>query len=124
MTNHNNRPSVCVSIAALDASVVLPLLLADKKLKVLSAKYVQEDAISADGSNYLAMQLKVDNVAVGSAVDTQAGVAARTPVELDLGSEPLSVEKDSYVSLDVTESGTFAEGSPGLLVLDVEVVGN
>jgi hypothetical protein len=123
MINHNNRPQICLPIAAISASVVLPALLADKKMRVLSAKYVQEGAISASGVNYLAMRLKVNNVLVGAAVDTQAGVTARTPVELDLGAE-LILAKDSYVALDVVETGTFAEGTQGLLVLDVEIIGN
>lgn len=124
MINHNNRPSVVVSVAALSTSLVLPLLLADKKLKVLSAKYVQEGAITASGSNYLALRLKQNNVAVGTAVDTQAGVAARTALSLNIGSSPLVLEAGDYLALDVAETGTFAEGTAGILVLDVEVVGN
>lgn len=124
MVNHNNRPVVVLPIAALSASVVLPVLLADKKLKVLSAKYVQEGAISASGSNYLALRLKQNNVAVGTAVDTQAGVAARTAVALNIGTTDLVLAQGDYLALDVAETGTFAEGTAGLLVLDVEVVGN
>lgn len=124
MINHNNRPVVVVSVAALSASVVLPLLLADKKMKVLSAKYVQEGAITASGVNYLALQLKKNNVAVESAVDTQAGVSARTALALEVGDEPLVLAQGDYLALDVVETGTFAEGTAGLLVLDVEVVGN
>lgn len=124
MINHNNRPSICIPVAALSASGVLPVLLADKKLKILSAKYIQEGAITASAINLLDFQLKVDNVAVGTAVTTEAGLAARTALPLNIGSEPLVIEKDSYVALDVVETGTFAEGTAGLLVLDVEVVGN
>lgn len=124
MINHNNRPQVVVSLGALDATEVLPALLADKKMKLLSAKIVQEGVISASGTNYLTVQMKVDNVAVGSAVDTQAGVAARTPIALNIGTEPLVLAKDSYLALDVVESGTFTEGTDAILVLDLEIVGN
>ena len=122
MNNHNNRPSISLPIVALDASKVLPVLIADKKMKILSAKYVQEGVITASGVNYLALQLKVDNVAHGAAVDTQAGVAARTALPLSLSS--LVLEAGEYLSLDVAETGTFTEGTDAILVLDCEIVGN
>lgn len=124
MINHNNRPTIVVNLGALDASQVLPLLYAHKKMKVLAASYLQEDAISASGTNYLQLQLKKDNVAVESAVDSQAGVAARSALDLEVGSEGLVLEQGEYLALDVVEGGTFAEGSDAILVLDVEVIGN
>lgn len=122
MFNHNNRPSISVSIGALAQTETLPLLIADKKMKILSAKFVQEGAISASGVNYLAMQLKKNNVAVGAAVNTQAGLAARTAKALDVTG--LTLESGDYLSLGITETGVFAEGTPAILVLDVEVIGN
>lgn len=122
--NHNNRPPVVVALGALGASEVLPLLLADKKMKILSAKIVQEGAISASGVNYLALQLKKENAAVESAVDTQAGKDARSPIALEVGENGLILEEGEYLSLDVAQTGTFSEGTDAILVLDVEVIGN
>lgn len=124
MINHNNRPCVMVSLGALQDSEVLPLLLADKKMKLLSARFVQEGAVSASGTNYLTLQLKKDDAAVESGVDTQAGLAARTPLALQLPAGGLLLEKDSYLSLDVAETGTFSEGTDAILALDLEVIGN
>lgn len=123
--NHNNRLSVVVPLGALDASQVLPALYAHKKMKILGAAVVQEGAISASGSNYLTYDLKIDNVAsLATAKDTQAGVAARAALELLDAGEELVLAKGSYLALDVAETGTFAEGTDAILVLDVEVVGN
>lgn len=124
MINANNRPSVVVNLGVLSASQVLPAYYAAKKVKVKAAHIVQEGVISASGVNYLAYQLKKDNVAVGSVVDTQAGVAARAAVALALPAGGLLLEAGSYLSLDVAETGTFAEGTDAILVLDLEVIGN
>lgn len=129
--NHNNRLQIVRHINALNADVTLPVLIADKKMRILSAKYVQEGAISASGTNYLELQLKKNDVAVESAVDTQAGVAARTPIALEVGVMEelpslagLVLEKEDYLALDVNEEGTFAQGTDAILTLDVEVMGN
>lgn len=123
--NHNNRLSIVVNLGALDASQVLPALYAHKKMKILGAVVVQEGAISASGVNYLTYDLKIDNVAsLATAKDTQAGLAAREALELLDADESLYLEKGEYLALDVAETGTFAEGTDAILVLDVEVIGN
>lgn len=125
MINHNNRPSVAVLLPVLTASLVLPVLVAHKKMKVLAASLVQEGAISASGVNFLAFKLKKNNVDVAAAVDTQAGLAARTKKDLGLGADGyITLEIGDYLSLDVAETGTFAEGTAMLLQLDTEIVGN
>jgi hypothetical protein len=122
--NHNNRPSAQIPLAAISATSEHPLFLAIKKTKVLAAQFVQSGAISASGTNYLAMQLKKNNAAVGTAVDTQAGLAARVGLAMDLDADYIELEAGDYLSLQVTENGNFAEGAVGLCVLDLEVVGN
>lgn len=125
MINHNNRPQLSVLIPAISATSVIPLLCAHKKMKVLAASLVQEGAITASAVNYLTYQLKKNNVAVGSAVNTKAGLAARTEKELSVGAGGyIELEAGDYLSLDVVETGTFAEGTALLASLDVEIVGN
>lgn len=124
MINHNNRASISVPVGALSGSEVLPLSYAHKKLKLINASFIQEGAISASGTNYLGLQLKKNDVAVENAVDTQAGLAARTALDLEVGEEGLILELGDYLSLDVVENGTFSEGTDGIIVLDVEVIGN
>jgi len=125
MINQNNRPSIVIPLAAISADIEVPAWLADKKARVRGAKFVQSGAITASGTNYLTLQLKQNNVAVGAAVDTQLGLPAREGLALGLGAlEYLELELGDYLSLDVVESGTFAEGASGLLVLDIEVLGN
>lgn len=125
MINHNNRMSVVVNLGALDASQVLPALYAHKKMKVLGAVVVQEGAISASGTNYLTYDLLKNNVAsLATPKDTQAGLAAREALELFDADEELVLAEGDYLALDVAETGTFAEGTDAILVLDVEVIGN
>lgn len=125
MINHNNRPSISIVLAALSASAVVPLLYAHKKMRVLAISLVQEGAITASGANYLTYQAKKNNVAVGTAVDTQAGLAARVAKALVMPAAGyIELEAGDYLSLDVAETGTFAEGTLLLAQLDVEIVGN
>ena len=125
MINANNRPVVVVNLGVLSASQVLPALYAHKKMKVKGAAVAQEGVVSASGVNYLAFDLKVDNVAsLTTPKDTQAGLAARTALELLDAGEELVLEKGQYLSLDVAETGAFAEGTDAILVLDLEVIGN
>ncbi len=124
-SNENNRPMVSVALPVIAAPIVLPIMLAGKKLRIRSAKLVQEAVIAASGTNFLTYQLKIDNVLKGVAIDTQAGVAVRTALPLDLGTLGfLDLEKDEYLSLDVTEDGTFTDGDLAILSLDIEVIGN
>lgn len=125
MYNNNNRPPVVVNLGSLSASQVLPLLYAHKKMRVKAAAFIQEGAISVSGANYLALQLKKNNVAVGSAVDTQAGLAARTALPVEVGADGyVELEAGDYLSLDVAETGTFVESANSIAVLDVEIFGN
>jgi hypothetical protein len=125
MINHNNRPTVVVNLGALNAAQVLPALYAHKKMKVLGAAIIQEGAISASGANYLTLDLKIqDAPSLATPKDTQAGLAARTALELLDEGEELILEKGEYLSLDVAETGDFVEGTDSILVLDLEVVGN
>lgn len=124
-SNANNRPMVSVALPVIAAAIVLPIMVAGKKIRIHSAKIVQEGAISASGTNFLGYQLKINNVAKGVLVDTQAGLAVRTPLVLDLGADGfLDLAKDEYLSLDVAEDGTFVEGDLAVLSLDIEVIGN
>ena len=124
-SNESNRASISVALPVIAASIILPALFADKKLRIRNASVIQEGVISASGTNYLTYQLKIDNVAVGTAVDTQAGVPVRTALPLGLGALGfIDVEKGEYLALDVAETGTFAEGDLAVLSLDIEVIGN
>lgn len=125
MINHNNRPIVCLQLPVVAAAVVIPAMIADKKLKILTAKFVQEDVISVDAVNFLSFQLKKNNTAIGTAVTTEAGLAVRTALPLVLGTDTEKIlEAGDYLALDVAEDGTFTESSLGLLILDVEIIGN
>ena len=80
-------------------------------MRLIGASYLQDGVIGASGTNYITLRLAVDEVAVGADVDTQAGLADRAPLALNLGSLGyIDIEKDEILSLDVTETGTFADG--------------
>ena len=123
--NHNNRPPLVIPLAAISATLEQLLLVAHKKTRIKKASFLQDGAISVDAVNYLSFQLAKDEVSVGSAVTTEAGLADRASLDLDLGSDGyIDLEIGEVLSLDVTEAGTFAEGAAGLLVLDLEIIGN
>ena len=117
-----NRPSVIVPLGVLSASGEEAVFYAQKKVRIKSAVYAQNGVISASGVNYLSFDMKKNDVALGNAVDTQAGLAKG--VKLELLAEELVLEKGDFLVLAITETGTFAEGASAILAMDVEVIGN
>lgn len=123
-SNENNRPSALALIGAVSATREVPLLVAHKKMRVRAASVVDITAVSASGTNYVTAQLKVDGTLAGAAVDTQAGLAAREPLDLGLGSDGyIDLEAGEVLSLQLTVAASGALTDVAVS-LDLEVIGN
>lgn len=123
MNNELNRPQLLVTIGAPAASVEMLAMVAQKKMKVRKASLLDVAAVAASGTNYFSAQLKKNGVAVGTAVDTQAGLSARESLDLDLDGDELELAAGDVLTLDLVKAGTGAFTHAGL-ALDSLVVGN
>lgn len=123
-SNESNRPSLCLPLGDRSASAKILALYAHKKIRVHSASLVQDAVLAASGVNYTEAQLELDGVGVGTAVDNQAGLAARGPLDLDMGANGyVDLEIGSSLGLDLVKNGTGSLDESSL-ILDCEIIGN
>lgn len=123
-SNENNRPQLSVLLGALSATREVPVLVAHKKMRVRNLSLMDITAVAASGTNYVTMRPKIDGVDAGVDVDTQAGLAAREPLDSDLGSDgyiDLEAGEVLSVNLTVAASGALTDA---VLSADLEVIGN
>ena len=121
-SNENNRPMLGMNIGAVSATVEKGLFLAHKKCILKEVSLVDISAVAASGSVYMQAQLMVDGALVGAVVDTQAGLAVREALALNIGA-PLTIAEGSFVSVVLTKvsTGAFTDLS---IHSDLEVKGN
>jgi len=123
--NENNRPQVMYRLGAISQTGTYLPLVAHKKCRLKKASVHDTAVIAADGVNHYSFQLAVNGVLAGSPVLNSAGLAARAPLNLNLGSSGyLDLAKDDVVTLVVTEIGAGAVLTEASLAMDVQIVGN
>lgn len=110
--------SLITSIIVIGAGtdVVKPLFLANFKAKIISVKMIQESGI---GANDLSLQLKKNDVLIGGPVASPAGLAARTALVLNPGTNTI-LEVGDYLALDIKETSFYL--GEALFVLEFELV--
>lgn len=115
-SNENNRPELGLYVGAVSATTELVLLKAHKKMAIQKCELIDSAIVAASGTNYVEAQLSVDGVAVGTAVDTQAGLAALAGLEVELGGDELVLEAGEVLSLTLTvaASGALTQASVSL----------
>jgi len=127
--NSLNRGHVTVTVGAVAATKEIGVIQAHKKMIVRNLSIVDVAAIAASGANYVTYGAKVNNVSVGTAVDTQLGLAARSDKAIVMPSDGLTndngitLEKGDFLSVDLTVTGTGALTNAGIHA-DIEIVGN
>jgi len=123
-SNENNRPQNSLRLGAISATVEIGLLRADKRILLEKVSITDISLIAASGSNFIEAQLKKNGTLIGSLVDTQAGLAARAKLVLNLGTDAdKDLAKGDYLSLQLTKQGTGALTEAGC-DMDLNVKGN
>lgn len=123
-SNENNRPSFGLNVGALATTREVGLLVCHKHMILKNVSVMDITAVAADGTDYVQAQVKKNGTLIGSVVDTQAGLLAREPLDLDLGTD---AEKECApgdvlsVQLTVAASGALTDAS---ISADLQVKGS
>lgn len=118
-----NLNNAVANVGAVSSTTEVMVLEAAQTLLIKSIKMVDATVIGASGTNFIQLQVLLDGVLQQSLVDTQAGLAARAPIPLDIGSSGLLVTKGSVVSVAITVQGTGSL-SRGSLMMNYLLIGN
>ena len=83
------------------------LMVAHKKMKLRNVSIMDISAVAASGTNYQEAQLMKNGTLIGAVVDTQLGLLAREPLDLNLGTDAeLTLEAGDVLTLQMTKNGS------------------
>ena len=115
---------VAVSVGAHSATKTVAVLKASQKLELKSVELVDTSLVSASAVDYVTAQAEKDGVLFGSEVNTIAGLAAYTPLALDLGTAPVILEKGEVLSVLLGNSSGSGALTQGSILINYRLIGN
>ncbi len=123
LSNNANRPEMTAKVGAVAATIEVGVLVAHKKMELKNLSLMDIVLVAASGSNFIQAQALKNGTLIGTVVDTQAGLAARQPLDLNLGTlAERSLAAGDVVTVVLTKAGTGALTEASLHV-DALVIG-